>query len=79
MSAVKSNHSSLGVGAAVLLSLMLGGCNGAIMEMVAAPLAVELHEPGKYVGKSDPLLDQTGTPEHQSRIAERFEMAATDR
>jgi hypothetical protein len=40
---------------------------------------VELHEPGKYVGKSDPLLDQTGTPEHQARLAERFGLAAPDR
>lgn len=76
----KSIHPLLGIGCATLLALGLVGCDdGSIMEQVAEPLNVELHEPGKYVGKHDPLLDQSGTPEHRARLAERFERAATDR
>lgn len=78
MIALKSSPKLLGIGAAAVAVVALAGCDG-LVERIAEPLNVELHEPGKYVGKTDPLLDQSGTSEHQARIAERFERAATDR
>lgn len=50
--------------------LLLGGCEEA---------AVELHEPGVYKGKPDPLLQHAGTPEHHEQLRKRMAQVQTDR
>ena len=40
---------------------------------------VELHEPGQYLDKSDPLLELTEKPEHGEQLRKRLMMVQTDR
>jgi hypothetical protein len=40
---------------------------------------LQLHEPGKYRGATDPLLKVAGTPEQDKRLASRFLAVQTDR
>ena len=40
---------------------------------------VELHEPGEYLGKTDPLLQVAGTREQAEKLRERVLMVQTDR
>ncbi len=58
----------IGIVAAMTL---LAGCNDST--------SVEIHEPGQYKGRRDPLLDTTVTSEHKERLANRLEMIQTDR
>ena len=57
--------------AVLTLTLTLAGCG--------ADTDVALHEPGVYQGKTDPLLDKAGTPQHNQRLANRFAAVQTDR
>lgn len=59
-------------GVAVLGLALLVGC-------AEEPPVVEIHEPGEYKGKLDPLLNKAGTAEHEGRLRERFRMVQTDR
>ena len=40
---------------------------------------VSLHEPGKYEGRSDPLLAKLKTTDWQHKLDERFKLSQTDR
>ena len=40
---------------------------------------VELHEPGEYSGKTDPLLKVTATPAHEQQLRDRLMQVQTDR
>ena len=40
---------------------------------------VELHEPGEYTGKTDPLLKVTATPAHEQQLRDRIVQIQTDR
>ena len=40
---------------------------------------VVVHEPGKYMGKEDPLLKVAGSSEQDELLAKRFQMVQTDR
>lgn len=40
---------------------------------------VQLHEPGKYQGATDPFLNVAGTPEQNARLESRFLAVQTDR
>ena len=55
----------------LLLILLASGCGNSA--------TVEIHEPGEYTGKTDPLLKVTGTPAHQQQLRERIMQVQTDR
>ena len=57
-------------GSAILLWL-LSGCTNST--------TVELHEPGEYKGKTDPLLQVSGRPEHEAQLRDRLRAVQTDR
>ena len=52
------------------LGMLMTGCSDPV---------VELHEPGEYTGKTDPLLQIADSPQHQQRLRERFKNVQTDR
>lgn len=56
------------IGSSVLL---LGGCY--------RHADVSLHQPGKYTGKTDPLLAKLKNPDMQKKLQERFKTGQTDR
>lgn len=64
------------VGPGLLLATALGlvGCQKA-----EKALDVDLHKPGQYMGKHDPLLDKSANPQFQRRLAARLERVQTDR
>ena len=41
--------------------------------------SVQVHEPGKYQGATDPFLNVAGTPEQDERLESRFLAVQTDR
>lgn len=51
--------------------LVLGGCY--------QDVNVSLHEPGKYEGRTDPLLAKLKTPALQAKLQQRFKLSQTDR
>lgn len=53
----------------------LGGCDQSIEE----PPGIQLHEPGEYLGKTDPFLEKSGTPELENQLADRLRRVQTDR
>ena len=57
-------------GSAVLIGL-LGACTNST--------TVELHEPGEYKGRTDPLLQASGTPEYEAQLRDRLMAIQTDR
>jgi hypothetical protein len=59
------------VGLLAICFLLIAGCT--------EPPEIELHEPGEYKGKTDPLLNQSGTAEQEERLRERLLMVQTDR
>ena len=59
------------IGLLAICFLLIAGCS--------EPPGIELHEPGEYKGKTDPLLKQSGTPEQEERLRERLLMVQTDR
>lgn len=62
----------------LLLAAGLSGCDRGLQELDKLP-GVELHQPGRYMGKRDPLLEQSGSPELANQLAERLERVQTDR
>lgn len=62
----------------LLLAAGLAGCDQGFQELDELP-GVQLHEPGRYLGKLDPLLEQSGSPELANQLAERLERVQTDR
>jgi hypothetical protein len=40
---------------------------------------VGLHEPGKYLGPKDPLLETAKSAQHEEVLAQRFKTVQTDR
>ncbi|MEE4375964.1 MAG: hypothetical protein V2J55_00410 [Candidatus Competibacteraceae bacterium] len=54
-----------------VLGLLLAGCS--------EPPTIEIHEPGVYKGKTDPLLSRSGTPELEEQLRERLTQVQTDR
>ncbi len=40
---------------------------------------VMVHEPGKYKGARDPLLEKHARPEQKQRLIERFNLVQVDR
>lgn len=54
-----------------VVGLLLLGCSDSTK--------IEIHEPGQYKGKADPLLIASGTPPHQAQLKERLMMVQTDR
>ena len=54
-----------------VLGLLLAGCS--------EPPTIEIHEPGVYKGKTDPLLSRSGTPELEAQLRERLTQVQTDR
>lgn len=62
----------------LLLAAGLAGCDQGFQELDELP-GVQLHEPGRYLGKPDPLLEQSGSPELANQLAERLERVQTDR
>jgi hypothetical protein len=65
---MKSLRQLLGL---LVLSLWLPGCSESTK--------IELHEPGQYKGKADPLRLASATPQHQEQLRERLMMVQTDR
>jgi hypothetical protein len=43
------------------------------------PADLGYHQPGKYVGKTDPLIARTATPEYAEQLRQRFDSVQTDR
>ncbi|MEZ5585200.1 MAG: hypothetical protein R3F37_22820 [Candidatus Competibacteraceae bacterium] len=55
----------------LLAVLLLTGCS--------EPPTIEIHEPGVYKGKIDPLLDRSGSSELETQLRERLTQIQTDR
>ena len=65
------------LGIAVLpLVLLAAGCDQ--VSTVELP-KVEMHEPGVYRGKPDPLLEIAGTPDQAKKLQNRIMQIQTDR
>jgi len=62
---------SIAVGLLFVASVALSGC--------LDETTVELHEPGEYKGRTDPLVELSGTPEFSARLEERLRQIQTDR
>ena len=58
-------------GIVLLLFLLASGCGNSA--------TVEIHEPGEYSGKTDPLLKVAGTPAHEQQLRDRIMQVQTDR
>ncbi len=67
----------VGLGSALLLA-SLAGCDRGLQDLDELP-GVELHQPGRYLGKKDPLLEIAGSPELASQLADRLRSTQTDR
>jgi hypothetical protein len=50
-----------------------------VLTACSKPPAWDYHESGKYLGKLDPLVTQSATPEHAKRLQERFASVQMDR
>jgi hypothetical protein len=62
----------------LLLAFVLAGCDRGLQD-VEELSGIELHQPGRYLGKDDPLLERAGTPELANQLAERLQSTQTDR
>lgn len=77
MAPSKAEHSKIMLRKIFSLTLLcscvflLGGCY--------QDVNVSLHEPGKYEGRTDPLLAKLKTPDLQAKLQQRFKLSQTDR
>ena len=56
----------------LLASLLLTGC-------IEEEIDKQLHEPGVYKGKPDPLLEMSGSQEFAAKLEQRLNQVQTDR
>ncbi|UCE31319.1 MAG: hypothetical protein JSW68_15045 [Burkholderiales bacterium] len=57
----------------------LGGALALALTACGQETAVKLHEPGKYVGEKDPLLEKSRSAQHDEAMKQRFLLVQTDR
>ena len=57
---------------AIFLSMVLTGC-------IHEEIEQQLHEPGVYKGKPDPLLEKSGSQEFAAKLEQRLNQVQTDR
>lgn len=58
--------------ALIAAGLALAACSGEEQK-------AQLHEPGKYLGVRDPLVEKSRSPQHTEALVKRFAMIQTDR
>ncbi|MDX1604723.1 MAG: hypothetical protein R3202_00950 [Candidatus Competibacterales bacterium] len=70
------------IGAVLAAGLLLAGCGGGdrpSLQAVEQVTGIDLHEPGQYMGKTDPLLQKSGTEQLANQLADRLQQVQTDR
>lgn len=58
--------------ACLLASFLLAGC-------IEKEIEQQLHEPGVYKGKPDPLMEMSGSQEFAAKLEQRLNQVQTDR